>query len=82
MFIYLYTCSTTYTIILQTKLFDKENFNLYGPLCFDSCYGSVDIFRDDITTVKHTASHVLAMTWIAFHHLIGWFKTCVGNLSH
>jgi hypothetical protein len=22
------------------------------------------------------------MTWITFHHLIGWFKNCIGDFSH
>ena len=55
---------------------------LDGPLCFDCCYGSVHIFRYNIPSIQHTASHVLAVTWITFHHLIGWFKTSICDFSN
>merc|ERR1712179_283287 len=55
---------------------------LDGSLGFDSCYRSIDIFGYDIATIKETAGHVLAMTWVTFHHLIGWFKAGIGDLSH
>jgi len=32
-------------------------------------HDSIDILEDDITTVQH----------VTFHHLIGWFKTSVGD---
>lgn len=32
--------------------------------------------------VQHTACHVLSMSRIAFHHLIGWLKARVRDLSH
>ena len=22
------------------------------------------------------------MTWVTFHHLVGWFKACISDLSH
>ncbi|KAE9528137.1 hypothetical protein AGLY_012559 [Aphis glycines] len=52
---------------------------LNGPLGFDGSNGSIDILGDDITTVQHATSHVFAMTWVTFHHLVGWFKTSVGD---
>lgn len=44
--------------------------------------GSVHIFGYNITTIQHTTSHVLAVTGIALHHLIGWLKAGSGNFSN
>ena len=32
--------------------------------------------------VQHATSLVLAMTRIAFDHLVGWFEASIGDLSH
>merc|ERR1711931_435348 len=53
---------------------------LNGTFGLDGCDSGIDIFGDDITTVQHTASHVLSMTRITFHHLVGWLKTSIGDL--
>uniref|UniRef100_A0A0E9XCE7 Uncharacterized protein n=1 Tax=Anguilla anguilla TaxID=7936 RepID=A0A0E9XCE7_ANGAN len=34
------------------------------------------------TTVQQAAGHVLAVTWVTFHHLIGWLKAGICDLSH
>lgn len=31
--------------------------------------------------IQHAARHVLPMSWITLHHLIGWFKARVGDIS-
>ena len=53
---------------------------LYGSLCFDGCYGSVDVLGHDVTTVEHAAGHVLAVTRVALHHLIAGLEAGVGDL--
>merc|ERR1719402_313766 len=55
---------------------------LDGPLGLDGGDGSIDIFGNNITSVQHAAGHVLAMTGIAFHHLVGWLKAGIGNFSN
>ena len=55
---------------------------LDGTLGLDGSNGGVDILGYYITTVQHTAGHVLAVTWITLHHLVGWLKAGVGDLSH
>merc|ERR1711965_37509 len=48
-------------------------------LCLD---GGVHVLGNDVTSEEQTASHVLAVTWIALHHLIGWLEAGVGYLSY
>ena len=48
----------------------------------DGSNGSIYILRDNITTEKETASHVLAMSRIAFHHLVSWFKASISDFSY
>ena len=55
---------------------------LDGSLGLDGGNGGVDVLGDDVTSVQHTTGHVLAVTWVTFHHLVGWLKDSVGNLSH
>ena len=55
---------------------------LNGSLGLDVGDGLVHILGHDITTVQHAAGHVLAMTGIAFDHLIGWLKASIGYLRH
>ena len=43
---------------------------------------SIDIFWYNVTSVQHTAGHVLSMTRIAFHHLVCWLKTSIGDFSN
>ena len=75
-------------LIIRTKIAIIKNETrrltpyLNGSLCLDGCYGSVDVLGNDVTTIQHAAGHVLAMTWIALHHLIGRFKASVGDFSH
>ena len=55
---------------------------LDGALRLDGGDGSVDILRHNITSVQHAAGHVLAMTRVALHHLVGWLEAGVGDLSN
>ena len=55
---------------------------LDGALCLDGGYSGIDVLRDNITTVQHAAGHVLAVTRITLHHLVGWLEAGVGDLSH
>ena len=55
---------------------------LDGPLGLDGSDGCVDILGDNISSVQHTAGHVLAVTWVTLHHLVGWLKYCVGDFSN
>merc|ERR1712168_321964 len=55
---------------------------LDGTFGFDGGNGSVDILGHNVATEQQTAGHVLAMTRIAFHHLVGRFEASVGDLRH
>lgn len=48
----------------------------------DSSDRSIDILRNDITTIEKTYSHILAMTRITFNHLIAGFKTGIGYIRN
>jgi hypothetical protein len=54
---------------------------LDGTLGLDGGDSGVDILGDDITTVHHTASHVLTVTRIALNHLGCRLEDGVGDLS-
>ena len=54
---------------------------LDGPLGLDGGNGGVDILGHNITSVQHAAGHVLAVTWVTLHHLVGWLEAGVGDLS-
>uniref|UniRef100_A0A182WE44 Uncharacterized protein n=1 Tax=Anopheles minimus TaxID=112268 RepID=A0A182WE44_9DIPT len=51
-------------------------------LGLDGGDGRINVLRHHITTVQHTARHVLAVTRITLHHLVGRFEARVGNLRH
>jgi len=55
---------------------------LDGTLGLDGRNSSVDVLRDDITTVHQTAGHVLTVTRVALDHHAGRFKDSVGDLSN
>ena len=55
---------------------------LDGSLGLDGGNGGVDVLGDDVTSVQHTAGHVLAVTWITFYHLVGWLEASVGDLGN
>ena len=55
---------------------------LDGPLGLDGGNGGVDVLGDNITSVQHAAGHVFAVTWVAFHHLVGGLEAGVGDLSN
>merc|ERR1712062_703076 len=55
---------------------------LDGPLGLDGGDSGVDILGDDVTSVQHAAGHVLAVTWVTLHHLVGGLKGGVGDLSN
>merc|ERR1712023_531052 len=54
---------------------------LDGTLGLDGGNGSVDILGDDVATVHHAAGHVLAVTWVALGHHVGWLEASVGDLG-
>ena len=55
---------------------------LDGSLGLDGGDSSVNILGDHVTTVQHTAGHVLAVTGVALHHLIGRFEASVSDLGN
>uniref|UniRef100_A0AAG5D4N3 Uncharacterized protein n=1 Tax=Anopheles atroparvus TaxID=41427 RepID=A0AAG5D4N3_ANOAO len=55
---------------------------LNRTLRLDGGDGRVHVLRHNISTVQHTAGHVLAVTRVALHHLVGGLETGVGDLSH
>ena len=55
---------------------------LDGPFGFDGSDGGVDVLGYNISTVQHAAGHVLAMTGVALHHLVGWLEAGVGDFRN
>ena len=55
---------------------------LDAALCLDVGNGSVHVFGDHISTEEETARHVLAVTWITLHHLVGWLEASSGDFPH
>lgn len=55
---------------------------LDGPFGFDGGDGGVDVFRDDISSVQDAAGHVLAVSGVAFHQLVGRLETRVRYFRH
>ena len=55
---------------------------LDGPLGLDGGNGRIDVLGDDVTTVEHAASHVLAVTRVALDHLVDRLKASVGDLGN
>jgi len=50
-----------------------------GSLGLDGSNSSVDILRDDVTSVHQAASHVFSVPWVAFDHLVGRLENGVGD---
>ena len=44
--------------------------------------GSIDILRNNISSVQHAAGHVFSVTGVTLDHLVAWFKASIGHLSH
>ena len=55
---------------------------LDGPLSLYGGDGSVDILRDHVSPVEHAAGHVLAVTRVALHHLVGGLEASVGDFPY
>merc|ERR1712002_396936 len=55
---------------------------LNGSLGLDRSNGRVDVLRHNVTTVEQAARHVLSVSRVAFHHLIGRLKASVGDLGN
>ena len=54
---------------------------LNAALALDGGDGGVNILGHNITSVEEAASHVFAMAWITFDHLIGRLKAGICYLS-
>ena len=65
---------------LETSWTPVDELN--GSLRLDGSNGRVDVLWHDVTSVQHTAGHVLAVTWVTFHHLVGWLEASVGDLGN
>ena len=55
---------------------------LDGALRLDRSDGGVHILRDHVAAVQHAAGHVLAVTRVTLHHLVGRLEAGVGDLGH
>merc|ERR550519_523692 len=55
---------------------------LYTALTLDSSDGSIYILRDHVTSVQHTASHVLPMSGVALNHRVGRLEARVGDFGN
>ncbi|RUS82404.1 hypothetical protein EGW08_009856, partial [Elysia chlorotica] len=55
---------------------------LDGPLGLDGGDGGVDVLGDYVTAVQQAAGHVLAVSRVALHHLVGRLEARVRDLLH
>jgi hypothetical protein len=55
---------------------------LDGSLGLDGSNRSIDVLRNDITSVEHGAGHVLTMTGVTLSHHVSGLKGGVGDLSN
>ncbi|OQS04464.1 hypothetical protein THRCLA_03304 [Thraustotheca clavata] len=55
---------------------------LNGTLGLDGGNSSIDILRDDITTVHQTSSHVFTMAWITLSHHRKRIEAAICDFSH
>jgi hypothetical protein len=55
---------------------------LNGSLGLDGGDGGIDILGDDISSVKHGASHVFSVSGVTFGHHGGGFEGRVGDFSN
>ena len=78
-----YTTAFNVLIFTQFAKKDQQKHMAYldGSLGLDGRNGSVDVLWYNVTAVQHAASHVLAVTWVALYHLIGWLEASVRDLS-
>jgi hypothetical protein len=65
---------------LETSRAPVDELN--GSLGLDGGNSSVDILRDDITSVHHAASHIFTMSGIALGHHGSRFESGVGDFSN
>jgi len=55
---------------------------LDGSFSFDGSDGSIDVFGDNISSVKHGASHVFSVSGVTFGHHGSGFESTVGDFSN
>jgi hypothetical protein len=55
---------------------------LNGSLGFDGGNGGIDVFGDDISSVKHGTGHVFSVSRVTFGHHGSWFKSTVGDFGN
>lgn len=58
-----------------------EEDSLNGPLGLDVGHRGIHILGHTVPSVQETTSHVLPLTRIGDHHLVGGFETGVGHLG-
>ena len=76
------TNDTTTGIIHHLESSGTPIDKLNCPFRLDASNSGVHILRYHVPAEQQTTSHVLAVTWIAFYHLIGWLKACTRDLSN
>lgn len=55
---------------------------LYRVFSFDHSKRCVDVLRNDVTAVHHTAGHVLSLARVTFHHLVCGLGAGVRDLGN
>ena len=75
-------CSAPQELSTHLKSSRTPIYKLNGSLGLDCCNGCIHILWNHITTVQQTTGHIFTMTWVTFHHLIGWFKAGIGDFSN
>merc|ERR1719278_708936 len=78
------TRNNSWRLVVDTNLETSGTpvHKLDRALGLDGGNGCVDILGDNIASVQEATGHVLAVTGIAFDHLVGRFKASIGDLRH
>ena len=71
---------TNFDINLKTSWTPVHKLN--SPLGLDCSNSCIHILGYHISAEEQTASHVFAVTWVTFDHLIGWLKAGISDLSN
>lgn len=80
--VYLIIMISTLTLQTYLEASGAPVHKLNGPLGFDLGNGCVHILGHHVSTVEHTAGHVLAVSGVALDHLVGGLETGVGDFHH
>ena len=50
-----------------------------GFLGLNGGYGSVDVFRNNVSSIEKAHGHIFALRWVALHHLVSRLEAGLGD---